>query len=109
MTFEPDSPGDGPKEREAQRHPVRIEASIRKAGGVRFKVEVRDLSTHGFKIAAGADVRVGSTVWLSVPGLETLEATVAWSDYDWAGCRFARPLHPAVLERYVAGGAPPPR
>lgn len=108
MTFEPDSP-HGPKEREAPRYPVQIEASIRKPGGVRFKVQVRDLSTHGFKIAAGADVRVGSTVWLSVPGLESLEAQVAWSDYDWAGCRFSRPLHPAVLDRFVAGAASAPR
>ena len=101
MTPEGEPPDVAPTERKAPRFPVEFEALIRKQGGGRFNVVVYDLSTHGFKIAPHADLPVGSLIWIRVPGLESLAARVAWGDYEWAGCEFETPLHPAVLDRLV--------
>ena len=101
MKPEGESPDDVPIDRKAPRFPVEFEALIRKRGGGRFTVIVYDLSTHGFKIAPHADLPVGSLIWIKVPGLESLAARVAWGDYEWAGCEFLAPLHPAVLDRLV--------
>jgi len=43
----------------------------------------------------------GSDVWLRLPGLEPCHAVVAWSKGNFVGCRFERPLHPAVLDMIV--------
>ena len=101
MESEGEPPNELPIDRKAPRFPVEFEAVIRKQGGGRLTVLVYDLSTHGFRIAPHADLPVGSLIWIKVPGLESLAARVAWGDYEWAGCEFTTPLHPAVLDRLV--------
>ena len=63
----------------------------------RGSVEVRDLSTHGAKILTLDPLEPGEQIWLTFPMLEPLQVTVMWANRFDAGCRFAKPLHPAVL------------
>ncbi|WP_374990389.1 PilZ domain-containing protein [Sphingosinicella sp. LHD-64] len=82
---------------------VDFQAGLRPRGGVSpLRVRVIDLSIHGFRVESDMDLRVGSDVWLRLPGLEVCHAQVAWTDGYVIGCAFKRPLHPAVLEM-VAG------
>jgi len=46
-------------------------------------------------------MRVGDRFFLKFSTLEALEAEVVWVDSSEAGCRFARPLHPAAFETVV--------
>jgi len=90
-----------PKGREAERVPLEVAAGLRQRGAAGVSVQVMDLSTHGFRAATHLQLEVGSDVWLRLPGLEPCHAVVAWSKANFVGCRFERPLHPAVLEMIV--------
>ena len=88
--------------RKAERTHVRMDAGLRQRGASGVAVNIVDLSTHGFRASTHLDLQVGSDVWLKLPGLEPLRATVAWTSAHYIGCAFERPLHPAVLEMVVS-------
>jgi hypothetical protein len=98
---------DGEREAEEQngraseRVPIEIGAGLRQRGASGVSIQVMDLSIHGFRAATHLDLPPGTDVWLRLPGLEPFHANVAWAKGHFVGCRFERPLHPAVLEMIV--------
>jgi len=90
-----------PKGRVSERVPIEVPAGLRQRGASGVSVQVMDLSTHGFRVMTHLELAEGSDVWLRLPGLEACHATVAWAKGNYVGCRFERPLHPAVLEMIV--------
>lgn len=40
-------------------------------------------------------------VFIRLPGIQTLSASIKWADYNDYGCSFASELHPAVLQHLV--------
>ncbi len=88
--------------RRAARKSVAIRAQLRPPGSDRLAVEVKDLSETGFQIETVYRLTVGSTVWLAIPSLAPLEAVVAWHRDRHYGCRFHRPLYPAVFDHIVS-------
>jgi PilZ domain len=97
-----DLPEGDKKARNSERVPIEMGAGLRQRGGSGVSVQIMDLSTHGFRIETHLDLHEGADVWLRLPGLESCHATVAWVRGYVAGCKFERPLHPAVLEMIVA-------
>lgn len=87
--------------RKAERTGVDMGAGLRQRGASVVSVQILDLSTHGFRASTHLDLQPGSDVWLKLPGLEALHATVAWANSHYIGCAFERPLHPAVLQMIV--------
>jgi len=90
-----------PKGRVSKRVPIEVSAGLRQRGAAGVSVQVMDLSTHGFRVMTHLELAEGSDVWLRLPGLEACHATVAWTKGNYVGCRFERPLHPAVLDMIV--------
>jgi len=90
-----------PRDRVSKRVPVAIGAGLRQRGAHGVAVQIVDLSTHGFRATTHLDLFEGADVWLRLPGLEAIQARVAWVKGYIIGCAFARPLHPAVLEMIV--------
>lgn len=43
-------------------------------------------------------VAVGDTIWISLPGLELLQAQVCWVKEWTVGVEFVRPLYPSVFD-----------
>lgn len=83
--------------RRADRAP--FEASVQfRAGNRRATVKVRDISEFGARISGVYLVHVGDRFFLTLPGLESIEARVAWVEEFQFGCEFARPLNPVILE-----------
>ena len=101
--------------RRVKRTKVQLQSHLRRREGRTATVVVLDLSTLGFRAETIGVFGTGTQLWLKLPGLEALLATVAWTDGIQIGCEFAQPLHPAVVERIVAmasagcGGAFHPR
>jgi hypothetical protein len=87
--------------RRADRRTFDAEVGFRARHG-RATVKVRDISTHGARVAAIHLLRQGDTFFLTIPSLEPIEARVAWADQFELGCEFVRPLHPAVLDTILA-------
>ena len=90
----------GQPSRQASRVAIAADVQFR-SGMRRFQASVSDLSTHGARISAAHVMRVGDRFFLKFSTLEALEAEVVWVDSFEAGCRFARPLHPAAFETVV--------
>ena len=63
-------------------------------------VSLSDLSANGCRIGAVyLGLSVGQKILLRPEGLELLAATVCWRWGQYAGIKFDRPLHPAVVDQ----------
>lgn len=90
------------EDRCAPRTRVRIPASLRASGAKSFPTTVHDLSLGGFSATALNRMHVGTMCWLSLPGLESQQAEVAWWQDGLVGCAFANLLSPIVLDSMIA-------
>lgn len=86
------------------RRAVKLDARVRDRSSTRFKIQIVDLSMTGFRAETLFTLRPGSIVWITLPGLQGLEATVAWQRGDHVGAAFRQPLHAAVFEHIVELG-----
>lgn len=75
------------------------EVRLRQAGGCNTTADLCDLSATGFCVRWPSDLRAGQRIWLTLPELRPLMATVIWSSGSKIGCQFDVPLHSAVLYR----------
>ena len=96
-----------PVGRGAERRVVNLAADLREEGAELADVEVADLSTDGFMIHCPLDLEPGAGVWLKLTGFAPMKAEIVWAQDGKAGCRFALPLYPAVLELIIASQARP--
>lgn len=96
-----------PVGRGAERRVVNLAADLREEGSQLADAEVADLSTDGFMIHCSLDLEPGALVWLKLSGFAPMKAEVVWARDGKAGCRFATPLYPAILDLIVAGQAKP--
>ena len=88
--------------RSAERVALALDVKLRVQGGRPIDAKLLDLSMSGFPTEFLARFRPGDRVWLSLPGLSSLSAIVAWSDGVITGCRFETPLHIAVFDNIRA-------
>jgi PilZ domain len=82
---------------------VRFVAGLREPGtSQKFEVEVIDLSMTGFRFETSFTLKPGQRVFVSIPGVNTLEAVVAWGRGFIYGAQFERPLYNAVFDHIAA-------
>lgn len=88
-----------------ERGPERIQytadATLRRSGGLAFRVRVFDLSVQGCKIEFVERPAIGERVWVKFDGLEGIEGAVRWIDDHIGGVLFERPLYEAVFQRLI--------
>jgi len=87
--------------RHHQRVPLEVQALLRDRRSNKYTVHLLDLSTTGFRAEAHYGIDEGSIVWLTIPGMQGLEAVVAWRRGQVIGCRFQNPLYQPVFEHIV--------
>lgn len=90
------------EERAAERRRVNIRALVREAGSARVDIDVVDLSESGFRFESYHAFAPGTRVFISMPTFQPLEAVIAWRGSNQYGCRFLKPLHPAVFDTIAA-------
>lgn len=92
------------EDRSAPRTRLMIPSTLRASGARAFQSVVHDLSISGFSAAAINRMHDGQICWLTLPGLEALQAQVVWWDSCIVGCAFNELLSPIVhdniLQRY---------
>ncbi|MGB3377510.1 PilZ domain-containing protein [Allopontixanthobacter sediminis] len=81
---------------------LRIPGQLRASGGRAFQSVVNDLSISGFSASAINRMHPGQICWLTLPGLESLQAEVIWWDNSQVGCAFAELLNPIVHDNIVS-------
>ncbi len=92
----------------AERHSVELEATLRDSDWAPVDVTIEDLSNGGFRVVAGAELKVGDAIALGIAGTGTREATVVWGTAGIYGCEFVTPLSDADLRAAVSGPAATP-
>lgn len=90
------------EDRCAPRTRVTIPASLRPSGARGFQTVVQDLSLGGFSAQAINKMYPGSICWLTLPGLEALQAEVVWWQNSTVGCAFYNLLSPIVHDNILA-------
>lgn len=93
--------------RRAERVSIAAGISLRRSFEIRYAVQILDLSPHGCRVELVERVRPGDRLWISLPGIETLEATTRWVEDFVAGVEFVHPLHPSVFDMLAARMLPP--
>ena len=88
--------------RRGDRVPLDAAVDFRRAKEHRHEVRLHDLTAHGCRVALPESVNYRQMVWVSLPGLETLQSTVRWTSEWVAGVEFERPMHPAVFDHMAA-------
>jgi PilZ domain len=96
----PDQPPRQERQSERRALPVRVQY---RRSIVRLAAQILDLSQHGLRLAGMERLRIGESVWITLPGLPPRHAKVVWTDRFEAGCVFAEPLHAAVFDAIVKG------
>lgn len=86
------------KPRKAERVPLRADVDFRRAGDHRYRVNILDFSPEGCRMELPVNVETGDTIWISLPGLESIQAEVCWVKEWTVGVEFSRPLYPSVFE-----------
>ncbi len=76
-------------------------ATVRKRGSYAIQGRVADLTADGCKIMGVGPFPADGEMWVRLDGLESLAGRAVWSERGLAGVRFDRPLHPAVVARYL--------
>lgn len=89
------------EDRSAPRVRISIPASLRPSGGKGFQTVVRDLSLSGFSATAINRIHPGTVCWLTMPGMESLQAKVVWWDNSLIGCAFEQLLSPIILDNIL--------
>ena len=87
--------------REFERDAVSIRAEIRESGGGKQRISVIDLSRSGFRMNCIFLIPEDRTVFLIMPGFESMEARIAWHEDDYYGCQFKRRLHEAIYDHVI--------
>ncbi len=86
------------EQRDDNRRLVSASISFRQPGRKASTVSLRDVSATGCRFTSYVQPGIGQRIWISLPGLELLGATVRWVAGNDCGCEFDRALYPAVLE-----------
>lgn len=96
------------EDRSAPRTKLAIPAQLRQSGGRAFQTVVHDLSLSGFSATAVNRMHRGALCWLTLPGLEALQAEVVWWEDQLCGCAFSELLgtivHDDILAHYRGDG-----
>ncbi len=90
------------EDRSAPRTKLLIPAQLRQSGGRAFQTVVHDLSLSGFSATSVSRLHIGTVCWLTLPGLEALQAEVVWWEDSMAGCAFSQLLSPIVHDNILA-------
>ncbi|MDQ4088629.1 MAG: PilZ domain-containing protein [Pseudomonadota bacterium] len=90
-------------------HPQRQEGSVQlslparvREGTRRWTIDVTSLSARTVEFDCYAALRLGTLLWIVLPGLEGWPARIVAIEGYRFTCEFTQPLHPAVLERILA-------
>jgi hypothetical protein len=84
---------------------MNLPARVRE-GTRRWSIDVTSLTARTVEFDCFAALRLGTLLWIVLPGLEGWPARIVGIDGYRFTCEFTQPLHPAVLERILAQATP---
>ena len=101
----PDMAQDAPLAPSETAHPGSVQLNLParvREGTRRWNIDVGSLTSRTVEFDSFAALRLGTLLWIVLPGLEGWPARIVAIDGYRFTCEFTQPLHPAVLERILA-------
>lgn len=89
---------EGGEPRRAERVSLRADIDFRRTGEHRWRVNILDFSPQGCRIEVPIHVVPEDTIWISLPGIESIQGRACWVKEWEVGVEFDHPLHPSVFE-----------
>jgi|TARA_R100000049_G_C1951138_1_gene99053 hypothetical protein len=86
------------EDRCAPRTKLAIPSQLRVSGGGTFRTVVHDLSIAGFSASSIGRLHPDQACWLTLPGLQPIEARVVWWNHSIAGAAFENMIATEVLD-----------
>jgi len=86
------------EDRCAPRTKIAIPAQLRVSGAPAIRTVVHDLSIAGFSASSIRRLQAEQVCWLTLPGLQSIQAKVVWWDRSIAGAAFDSMIDQSVLE-----------
>lgn len=83
--------------RRSPRAPISLDAKLGRGGLDRALCKVADISLHGAKLHTYSPMNKGAVIWLTLPRVGQIAATIMWADDFEAGCQFREPLNDAAF------------
>lgn len=83
---------------------LNLPARVRE-GTRRWAIDVATLTTRAVEFDSFVPLRLGTLLWIVLPGLEGWPARIVGMDGYRFTCEFTQPLHPAVLERILSAAS----
>jgi len=80
---------------------LNLHARVRE-GLKRWTIDVNSLDARSVSFESYAPLRLGTLLWVVLPGLEGWPARIVVNEGYRFTCEFTQPLHPAVLERILS-------
>ena len=91
-------PNRTPRPRKGTRVGLSASVNLRRTGHFGYRVSILDVSLHGCKVEFVERPQLDEVVWVKIDDLQSLRATVCWTEGFKVGLEFVRPIHPAVFE-----------
>jgi hypothetical protein len=95
------APADFVERRATRRAACGLDVTVRQRGCFAVAGSAADLTTNGCRVAGAGPFKLGSEIWVRLPGIESQTARVIWSKNATTGVAFERALHPAVYARFL--------
>ena len=97
-------PGAGPhiaERRTMRRAACAMDITVRQRGRFAVAGATADLTPYGARLTGAGPFEPDSQMWLRLPGLESQNVHVVWSQGATTGVAFEQPLHTAVFARFL--------
>lgn len=91
--------------RRSPRAPISLDAKLGRGGLDRALCKVTNVSLHGAKLHTYSPMTKGASIWLTLPRIGHVIATIVWADEYEAGCQFDTPLDDAAFSLLVGANA----
>lgn len=91
--------------RRSPRAPISLDAKVGRGGFDRALCKVTNVSLHGAKLHTYSPLTKGAVIWLTLPRLGQVAATIMWADEFEAGCQFRDPLDDHAFALLVGANA----
>ena len=88
--------------RSAEREIIESEIFIQQSGNKLCRVTLSDISASGFRMTSKRNLDPLQPIFIRLPGIKSLSATIRWEGFKDYGCQFAQALSPTLFNLLVA-------
>lgn len=88
--------------RRAEREVIESEIFIQQSGNKLSRVTLSNISASGFRMTSKRNLDPLQPIFIRIPGIQSLSATIRWEGFKDYGCQFSQTLTPKVFDRLLS-------